>query len=374
MNIDEHVPLAPFTTLGIGGPARYLAHCTSVEEICEALEWAATRSIPVQVLGGGSNTLFDDQGLDGLVVRVELAGVEFDVGGSKAIVHAAAGQDWDALVQSTIDADLVGLECLSGIPGFVGATPIQNVGAYGQEISNVLTEVDVLDRVSLRQTTFDAQSCEFTYRDSRFKSRDRDRYIVTRATYRLEASARPQIRYPELERQIVEAHIDLDRLAGRGAAQAVRDVVLDLRRSKAMVVDPDDANTRSAGSFFLNPILSQDEYEQTCACWRAFAGEAVPAIPSYPNAESSGGHKVPAAWLVERAGFVRGTTQQGAGVSERHALALVSHSGCERDLSALAKQIQDAVQMAFGIRLHREPVRVTLDGSVLPADDNDPRI
>ena len=374
MNFHEHVPLAPFTTLGIGGDARYLAHCTSVDEICEALEWAATRSVPVHVLGGGSNTLFDDQGLDGLVVRVELAGVEFDVGGSGALVHAAAGQDWDAFVQSTIDADLVGLECLSGIPGFVGATPIQNVGAYGQEVSNILVAVDVLDRVSLTQTLFDAQSCEFTYRDSRFKGRDRDRYIVTGATYRLEPSARPKIRYLELEQQISAARIDLGRLTGRAAAQAVRDVVLDLRRSKAMVVDPDDANTRSAGSFFLNPILSRDEYDQTCACWQIFAGEAAPAIPSYPSMEAKGGRKIPAAWLVERAGFVRGTTHQGARVSERHALALVSQSGREADLTALAKQIQNAVQTAFGIRLHREPVRVTQDGTVLPSDDNDPRI
>ena len=176
MDIDEQVSLAPLTTLGIGGPARYLVRCRQIEQIFGALEWAATESIPVHVLGGGSNTLFSDAGLDGLVLRIELAGVDTDMSQAKAELRVAAGQDWDGLVQTTIASGMVGLECLSGIPGYVGATPIQNVGAYGQEVSDVLVQVEAIDRTTLKTVVFDNEACEFAYRDSRFKGRDRDRY------------------------------------------------------------------------------------------------------------------------------------------------------------------------------------------------------
>ena len=306
MNIQEHVRLAPFTTLGIGGDARFFARCASVEQICEALDWASTRSLPVHILGGGSNTLFSDEGLEGLVLRVELHGVDIDHGGGQAQVRAAAGEDWDRVVKATIEADLVGIECLSGIPGFVGATPIQNVGAYGQEISHVLVEIDAIDRRSLEQVTFDGAACEFAYRDSRFKGRDRDRYLVTHVTYRLAREIPPRILYPELERQLEAAQVDLHQLApGRVASEAVRDVVLSLRRSKAMVVDRHDPNTRSAGSFFLNPLLSDAEYEAACRCWLAFAGAEAATIPSYARQDGEQIRKVPAAWLVEQAGFKR---------------------------------------------------------------------
>ncbi|MDP6981623.1 MAG: UDP-N-acetylmuramate dehydrogenase [Candidatus Latescibacteria bacterium] len=375
MDIDEQVSLAPLTTLGIGGPARYLVRCRQIEQIFGALEWAATESIPVHVLGGGSNTLFSDAGLDGLVLRIELAGVDTDMSQAKAELRVAAGQDWDGLVQTTIASGMVGLECLSGIPGYVGATPIQNVGAYGQEVSDVLVQVEAIDRTTLKTVVFDNEACEFAYRDSRFKGRDRDRYIVTRVTYRLERDTRPTIRYPELAQQLQVAGVELDRLDGGRAAAAVRDVVLGLRRSKAMVVDPSDPNTRSAGSFFLNPILTSAQYEQTVMRWRSHTGDQASEIPSYPSSDShsESGHKLPAAWLVEQAGFVRGTQHSGAAVSDRHALALVSRSGKEQDLLALAHQIQRTVEDVFGVRLQREPVRVAREGTVLPSDDNEPR-
>lgn len=381
MRIDDDVLLAPLTTLGIGGRARHLAHCTSIEQVCEALDWAATRSLPVHVLGGGSNTLFSDAGLDGLVLRIELAGVDIDHGAAEAEVSAAAGEDWDRLVSRCIEADLVGMECLSGIPGFVGATPIQNVGAYGQETSNILIAVDAIDRTTMQSVRIDASDCEFAYRDSRFKGRDRDRFIIVRVTYRLKQTARPRIRYPEVQRQIEAAGVDLDRLsAGRQACTAVRDVVLALRRSKGMVVDPTDANTRSAGSFFLNPVLTAEQYNTALNRWRSTAG-ATAEIPSYPvsggaDGEASQGadsprHKVAAAWLVEQAGYARGTAIDGAAVSEHHALALVSRSGRQEDLLCLARGIQEAVEKTFGVRLSREPVRVGRDARILAADDNE---
>ncbi len=372
MHIDNDIPLAPLTSLGIGGRAQHLAHCSTVDQVCAALEWAASRAVPVHVLGGGSNTIFADGGFDGLVLRIELAGVDIDDRGAKAEVRVAAGEDWDPLVARCIEADLVGLECLSGIPGFVGATPIQNVGAYGQEVSQVLVAVDAIDCTTLQPVRIDAADCGFAYRDSRFKGPDRGRYVITDVTYRLERGTVPVIRYPELQRRLAAATVDLAALRpGRDACTAVRDVVLGLRASKGMIVDPADANTRSAGSFFLNPILTQAEYEAALNRWRAHAGPTA-QIPSYPATESTTDHKVAAAWLVEQAGFTRGTAIDGAAVSEHHALALVSHSGRAADLMNLARGIQAAVASVFGLHLRREPVRLAADGRVLAPENNEP--
>ncbi|MBT3341888.1 MAG: UDP-N-acetylmuramate dehydrogenase [Gemmatimonadetes bacterium] len=372
MQIENDIPLAPLTSLGIGGAARHLAHCTTPAQVCEALEWAGSRSLPVHVLGGGSNTIFADSGFDGLVLRVELTGVDIDDAGTTTEIRAAAGEDWDGLVARCIDADLVGLECLSGIPGFVGATPIQNVGAYGQEVSRVLMAVDAIECSTLQSVRIDAADCGFAYRDSRFKGTDRGRYIITGVIYQLERATRPQIRYPELQRRLDAAQVDLDVLRpGRDASAAIRDVVLSLRASKGMVVDPTDANTRSAGSFFLNPVLTQQQYESALSRWRSHAGPTA-QIPSYPVAEATADHKVAAAWLVEQAGFTRGAAVDGAAVSDHHALALVSRSGREADLMNLARDIQVAVESVFGLRLRREPVRVAADGRVISPEDNEP--
>ena len=368
MRIVDGVPLAPRTSLGLGGQARHFAHCTTEDEIREALRWGRSRGLPVHVLGGGSNTVFDDAGYDGLVLHVGLLGVRIDESGGAAAVSVAAGEDWDALVRRCIEADLSGVECLSGIPGQVGATPMQNVGAYGQEVCDTIAAVYAIERASGESRTFANEECGFGYRTSRFKGEDRDRYIITRVTYRLPKSRRPEIRYPELRRRLKTDGVDLESLpAGAPASAAVRESVLHLRRGKAMLLES-GPNSRSAGSFFLNPVLTANQLAEMRERWRGRGGSAAD-IPVYPAGE--GGHKVAAAWLVERAGFARGTLRGGAAISERHALALVNRGGGSADLLALAGEVAAGVRDTFGVSLEPEPVYVPPGGSPPIAPDKE---
>ncbi len=339
--IRQNIPLAPQTTIRLGGPAGYYAECTSIDEIRACLQWAASTDRAVQVLGGGSNVLFADAGFDGLVLKIALHGLDY----SGETVLAAAGEDWDSFVAACIERGLAGVECLSGIPGLLGATPIQNVGAYGQEVKDTIVEVQGLDRQNLQEVVFSAAQCDFAYRHSRFKAADRDRYIITAVTYRLDASGQPQIHYPELRRQIGEQLNSLS--PGRPALTAVRETVLQLRRGKSMLVDPEDANARSVGSFFLNPVITTEAF--------AKLQQQHPGIPNFPGPD---GVKVPAGWLVENAGFAKGFVQGGAGISEHHALSLVNRGGTMADILALAGEIQNAVEKTFYIRLEREPVLI----------------
>ena len=360
MKIDDGVRLAPYTSLGLGGEARHLAHCTSEEEIREALGWGRSRGLPVHVLGGGSNTVFDDAGYDGLVLRVELLGVRIEESNGGARVSAAAGEDWDALVRRCIEADLSGVECMSGIPGQVGATPMQNVGAYGQEVCDTIVEVRAIERGSGEGRTFANGECGFGYRTSRFKAEDRDRYIVTRVTYRLPRKHRPEIRYPELQRRLEAEGVDVEGLpAGAPASTAVREAVLDLRRGKAMLLEA-GPDARSAGSFFLNPVLTEDQLAEVRDRWSQRGGAAA-EMPVFPAGD--GLHKVAAAWLVERSGFSKGTRRGGAAISERHALALVNRGGTSSDLLALAGEVSAGVRETFGVRLEPEPVYVPPHGA-----------
>ena len=331
--IVEYTALAPRTTLQLGGSARYFAACETASEICIALEWARTTALPVQILGGGSNVVFSDEGYAGLVLKIGLQGIEFSID----TATVAAGENWDHFVAECINRDLAGVECLSGIPGLVGATPIQNVGAYGQEVEDSIIEVRALDRQSLEEVTFANAKCDFAYRQSRFKRADRDRYVIMSVTYRLDPSGPAQIRYPELQRQV----------GGDASLAMVRDVVLALRRGKSMVIDPQNPNSRSVGSFFLNPVIGTDAF--------ATIAKDYPEAPSFP---APNGVKVPAAWLVERVGFCKGQTQNGVGISDHHALALVNRGGTTRDLLALADEIQTAVAQTFGINLECEPILI----------------
>ena len=350
---QQDVLLAPHTTMGLGGRARYFAACQCIEEIRHCLVWARERGLRLQVLGGGSNTIFPDQGFDGLVVQINLQGVQFEAQGEWVAVRAGAGEDWDALVQRCIEHGLAGFECLSGIPGLVGATPIQNVGAYGQEVKDTITLVKALDREKLDSIEFANQACAFSYRQSRFKAADRDRYIITEVSYRLRQDGRPQLRYPELQ-GYVEEHMDLERLeSGRPVLSAVREAVVQLRRKKSMVIDPADPNTCSAGSFFLNPVLSEAQYQDLQQRWQP-AGDRA-AIPVF---DAPGGFKVAAAWLVEQAGFHKGYSRGRAGISTRHALALINRGGTSREVLELAAEIQHGVYEKFGIHLDLEPVVV----------------
>ena len=355
LRIREHVPLAPYTTLGLGGKARYFVECGTEEHVRAVLAYAADRRLPVYVLGGGSNVVFLDSGFPGLVLRITIGGMELRDGPSPE-VRAGAGVDWDSLVQNVVERGWTGVECLSGIPGTVGGTPIQNVGAYGQEIADTLVSVACLDRTTLERRTFTVQDCGFGYRDSRFKRADRGRFVVLEVTLRLARDQKPRIRYPELERAVGGVG-GLDTVAPGDAVRLVREAVLALRRSKSMVLDPADANTRSAGSFFTNPVLSAAAFAELETRWKG--------IPSFP---ADGGVKVPAAWLVEQAGFPKGYRAGGgaggggvgAGISTRHALALVNLGGTSAQLLALAEEVRAGVERQFGIRLAFEPEVVSL--------------
>lgn len=344
MQLREHVPLAPYTTLGLGGKARYFIECDSEEQVRAALAHAAERRLSVYVLGGGSNVVFLDSGFPGLVLRITIGGMELRDGASPE-VRAGAGVDWDTLVHGVVARGWTGVECLSGIPGTVGGTPIQNVGAYGQEIAETVMSVACLDRTTLERRTFTAGECAFGYRDSRFKRADRGRYVVLEVTLRLARERRPRIRYPELERAVAELG-GLETVAPGEAVRLVRDAVLALRRRKSMVLDPADPNTRSAGSFFTNPVLSAAAFAELEQRWER--------IPSFP---ADGGVKVPAAWLVEQAGFPKGYRRRGSGaaISTSHALALVNLGGTSADLLELAEQVRAGVEQQFGIRLAYEP-------------------
>lgn len=351
--IREHVPLAPLTTLKLGGPARYFVDGATADDARAALDFARARALPLLVLGGGSNVVLPDAGFPGVVLHVTADDLRFASSGDAVEVTAGAGLPWDTLVADAVHRGLVGVECLSGIPGTVGGTPIQNVGAYGQEVAETLVRVTCLDRRTLEVVEFAAAECGFGYRWSRFKGEDRDRYVVLVVRLRLSADRAPGLRYPELT-AAVEGAGGLAGLPPAAQVRRVREAVLALRRSKAMVIDPADPDTRSVGSFFLNPVLSPAAFAALEARWRAAGGDGV--IPTFPTPD---GVKVAAAWLVERAGFPKGTRRRGVGISSHHALALVNYDGTTADLLALADEIRAAVARTFGVELKPEPVIVS---------------
>lgn len=350
--LRRDVPLAPLTTLDLGGPARWLVECRSEEAVRSAFRFARRRDLPVGVLGEGSNVIVPDHGFPGLVLTPAFGELEFrDLSGGSR-VEAGAGVHWDDLVAESVRRGLSGVECLSGIPGTVGAAPMQNIGAYGQELAETLSEVRCLDRTTLETVTFAAGECSFRYRDSRFKSEDRGRYLILGLTLELRRGIRPELRYDELRRAVSETGAPpLGELPASRAVSLVRDTVLELRRRKSMVVDPTDPESRSVGSFFLNPVLSDAEVaELRDRCRRAEVGEDPPLY------EVDEVYKVPAAWLVEQSGYRKGLRRGGVGISENHALALVHRGGGSSDeLLALGDEIREAVERRFGVRLEREP-------------------
>ncbi len=350
LTFREFVPLADNTTIGLGGPARLFIDCTTVECVKSAILFAREKGKRWMILGDGSNVIFPDAGFDGLVIRMDIQGIRRSDRDRSAILSAAAGENWDGFVQRCVEQGLGGIECLSGIPGRVGATPIQNVGAYGQEVSQTIISVVALDSSDLGTIRFSARECGFGYRSSRFKGSEAGRYIITEVRFRLQRDAAPRIAYPELSEHLERiGRSDPDGLD----LEMVRSAVLALRKKKSMVIDPQDPNTRSVGSFFINPLLSPEQFRDLQNRWKA-AGHGA-RIMHYPV---SGGVKIPAAWLVEHAGYPRGYQREGAGISANHALALVNRGGTTRQLLDLAAAIQDAVLEKFGIHLEREPVVV----------------
>lgn len=340
IGVSLNVPLGPRTTLGVGGPAWAFAEAEGPEHAQSLLSWAESESRPTTVVGGGSNLLVSETGFHGFVLRIAEQRVEMSTDGASAKVTASAGMTWDELVAKTVDLGLAGLECLSGIPGDVGAAPIQNIGAYGQEVAETLVEVEVLRRADGARLRLDNADCDFGYRSSRFK-RDRDQFVVLSVTFALTPGGAPTLRYPELTRAVSDAP----------SLAEVRQAVLQIRRRKSMVLDPEDPNARSAGSFFTNPIVDEATADDVARI-AAARGSAEP-----PRYAAEGGTKLSAAWLIEQAGFQKGYTKGRAGLSTKHCLALVNRGEARaEDLVALAAEIRRGVRETFGVALVPEPV------------------
>ncbi len=351
MKPRERVPLAERTTLGVGGAARYYVEAADEAAVMKALSWAGENEVDIEVLGGGSNALIADAGVDALVLRVRDDHRHVEPDGDHVIVDVGAGVCWDELVAWSVANDYAGLECLSGIPGDVGAAPIQNIGAYGQEVSQTIEHVVVIDRDNAQRVVMDAASCQFAYRDSIFKGDANGRYIVVAVRFRLAVGAPPTIAYAELERAV--------RDHGAATLATTRDTVLVLRRRKSMVIDPEDENRRSAGSFFVNPIVSVDVAD-------AVAASIDEPMPRYPVADDR--VKLAAAWLIERAGMKKGTRQGNVGISTRHSLAIVNNGGATaEELVAFATTVRQRVRDRFNVKLHPEPRPLGFDPAEIAA-------
>jgi UDP-N-acetylmuramate dehydrogenase len=353
--LSEKVPLAGLSTLNIGGPARYYVRGESADAVAEAARWASERGLPLLVLGGGSNLVVSDDGFPGLVLHVLVRGVHAAPSDGAVEVTAGAGEPWDPLVERAVAEGWAGVECLSGIPGLVGATPMQNVGAYGQDVSETILRVRVLDLRTGAVSDLTREDCRFGYRDSRFKREDRGRFVILAVTYRLRPGGAPAVRYADLER-----HLSAQGVAAPSLLD-VRRAVIDVRRRKSMVIDPDDPNRRSVGSFFMNPVVSPAEAERIEADARR-DGTLAPddRLPAYPAAD--GRTKLSAAWLIERAGLRRGYRRGNAGISSNHTLAIVNCGGATaQEVVGLAREIRDRVRDRFGITLVPEPVFVNLE-------------
>jgi len=346
VQILENIALAPYTTLKVGGLARYFIEASTEADILEAMAYAREHSLEVFVLGGGSNLVISDSGWPGLVLKISIAGISTAEQDGKVLFTAGAGENWDDLVAYSVEQNCAGIECMSGIPGTVGGTPVQNVGAYGQEVAETITIVRVLDTAANEIGEMSNRECGFYYRTSIFNSSQKGRYIVTQVSYALSPGGAPRVEYSDLKRYFESANAapNLPR---------VRAAVRSIRASKAMLITPDDEDSRSAGSFFKNPILTMAEYDRIASL--PLCREQKP--PKYPAEE--GYVKISAAWLVERAGFHKGYGEGRVGISRKHSLAIVNRGGAlAAEIVQLKNKVQESVFQAFGVRLHPEPVFV----------------
>jgi len=373
--MQENVPLAPLTTLQVGGAARYFADLKREDDVREAVQFARGHDLPLFVLGGGSNLLVADSGWPGLVLRIAIGGITTPnptvvnptvlnptanpthVTGNAVLFSVGAGVNWDDFVAQAVVQNCAGVECLSGIPGSVGGTPVQNVGAYGQEVSDTIESVRAFDLKEDRIVVLPKPACGFRYRTSIFNTTERGRYIILRVNYRLKRGGAPSLKYADLQKHFAE------RLAEKKmpSLAEVREAVREIRRSKGMLIVPGDDDCRSAGSFFKNPVLSEAQFKDLAAR----AASRGLEVPNYPAARSQyqdtqhkdTQRKVSAAWLVEHAGFSKGYATGAAGISKKHALALTNRGDAKAsDIVALKDEIQRGVQEAWGILLEPEPV------------------
>jgi UDP-N-acetylmuramate dehydrogenase len=345
MQFLEHVPLAPYTTFQIGGPARWFAEAASEEDIAAGVAFAAERHLPLFILGGGSNLLVSDAGFLGLVLRIALAGITATRENGRVIVSSAAGEDWDGLAAYAVGAGYAGIECLSGIPGTVGGTPVQNVGAYGQEVSQTIVAVRAFDRTTGAFVDLSSADCGFSYRRSIFNTVQKERYIVSRVDYGLHENAPANFVYADLARYFAARNQTAPTLA------EVREAVRVIRAQKGMLLVAGNSDCRSAGSFFKNPIVPATFLDSLAQ----ELGVEKLSIPAYPAPD--GEVKLSAAWLIERAGFQKGYALGNAGISTRHTLALINRGGASAaEIVSLRDQVTAVVATRFGVRLEPEPV------------------
>lgn len=346
MVIQENIPLAPLTTLKVGGAARYFVEAETVDEVKAAVAAARTRKLELFVFGGGSNLVIADAGWPGLALKIGILGINHVHGHGRAIFEAGAGEEWDAFVAMVVAHNCSGVECLSGIPGSVGGVPVQNVGAYGQEAADTIVAVQALDLTSGEVSELCHEDCGFRYRSSVFNTTERGRYVILRVDFALPHGGAAKIGYADLD-QYFSGWSSPPTLA------QTREAVRQIRASKGMLITPSDEDCRSAGSFFKNPILSEDAHKKL----NERAAAQGLQIPSYPALESQ--KKISAAWLVEHSGFNKGYTLGRVGISHKHALAIVNRGeATAAEVVALKGQIQSRVEETWGVRLEPEPVFV----------------
>ena len=335
----------------MGGPARFFTEALTDEQVIAAVDHARANNLRLFVLGGGSNLVVADAGWPGLVLKIGILGIEQRAEPGSVIFDVGAGEDWDAFVAKAVRQNCAGIETLSGIPGTVGGTPVQNVGAYGQEVSGTIVSVRALDLRTNQIVTLSNAECGFSYRTSIFSSSERGHYIVLRVTYALTPGGAAHVTYADLKHHFA-THPNHPTL------EATREAVRKIRLSKAMLIVPNDDDCRSAGSFFKNPIVSMTMAEDIAVKAKSRGIERDP--PRYPAAD--GMVKLSAAWLVENSGFPKGYGTGPAGISRRHTLAIVNRGGAKAaDIIALKDKVQAAVRQAFGIDLQPEPVFVGFD-------------
>lgn len=346
LNIEENVSLAEFTTLKIGGRARFFLSASSENDVAEAVRFADRNKLKLFILGGGSNVLIADSGFNGLVLQIALKGVSTKPKKNGVVeVKANAGEDWDEFVAFCVGENLQGVECLSGIPGFVGGTPVQNVGAYGQEISEIVAAVRCFDRKNEKIVELTHERCRFAYRASVFNTTEKERYIVLSVNYVLRAGGEPKIVYKDLINYFGGRKPDL---------LETRQAVLRIRAEKSMVLNPSDPNSKSAGSFFKNPIVTTEKLAEIVERAKKINIERVPSYPCDGQTV-----KIPAAWLIEQSGFQKGYRRGKTGLSTKHTLAIVNfHEARAVDVIALKDEIQTKVKEIFDVELLPEPIFV----------------
>jgi len=346
MLLQENVALAPLTTMQVGGPARFFVEAITTDDVRDAVAYAKSRKLPLFILGGGSNLIVSDAGWPGMALKVAIPGVNHRHVHGTAYFDAGAGEDWDGFVAITVQHHCVGIECLSGIPGSVGGTPVQNVGAYGQEVADTIVSVVALNIETGEEEEFEKGDCGFRYRTSVFNTSAKGKYVILRVSFAVIHDGEPRLAYADLQKYFANHN-------SKPTPAEVREAVRQIRASKAMLITPGDPDSRSAGSFFKNPVLSAEQFDEL----KTRAASRHLEIPNYPALNAQ--HKVSAAWLVEQSGFAKGYGNGRVGISRKHALAIVNRGGATAaEIVQFKDEIQRRVEETWGIRLEPEPVFV----------------